>query len=469
MVEFNEIRTRIAPSPTGPLHLGTVRTALFNWLFARQNNGKFILRIEDTDKKRSKKEYEAQIIEGLNWLGLNYDEDLSRQSERTNIYKKYLQKLLDEKKAYYCYCGKEELEAKKQAMIAQGLPQKYNGCCRELEAPPVNKKPQVIRFKMPESQVEFTDLIRGKISFNSALFGDIAIAKDIETPFYNFAVVIDDFEMKISHIIRGEDHLSNTPKQILIQKALGIPMPKYAHLPLILSSDRSKMSKRSVETSFLEYRDKGYLPEAMINFLVLLGWHPRENEEIFTIEKLIKKFDLSRVQKTGAIFNPEKLNWLNARYIKNLDDETILKYLKPKLKEKKIISDDDFIKKIIKLGKERMKTLNDFFIISEFFFKIPIYQPDLLKWQKNDLAKTKSILEEISNILNDATSRKFDKSDLPLILENLINKEGKGNVLWPLRAALSGAKTSPDPFSIIEILGKEKTLERIKLAINKLS
>ena len=224
-MNFKEIRTRLAPSPTGPLHIGTARTALFNWLFAKQNKGKFILRIEDTDKERSKKEYEGQIIEGLKWLGLDWDEGPYRQSERTEIYKKYLQKLLDEKKAYYCYCTKEELEAEKQEMSARGLPPKYSGRCRDLKSPPAGKAPQLIRFKMPEKEVEFTDLIRGKVSFDSSLFGDIAIAKNLETPLYNFAVIIDDFEMKISHVIRGEDHLSNTPKQILIQNALGIPTP----------------------------------------------------------------------------------------------------------------------------------------------------------------------------------------------------------------------------------------------------
>jgi glutamyl-tRNA synthetase len=321
---------------------------------------------------------------------------------------------------------------------------------------------------MPESKIEFTDLIHGKISFDAALFGDIAIAKDLENPLYNFAVVIDDFEMKISHVIRGEDHISNTPKQILIQKALGIPTPKYAHLPLILSSDRSKMSKRLAETSFLEYREKGYLPEAMINFMALLGWHPQGDEEIFTIEKLIKEFDLGRVQKTSAIFNAEKLDWLNAHYIKNLDSETIFKRLKPRLKERGFDGDNDFIKKIIELNKERMKTLEDFFAVSEFFFKLPDYQPDLLIWKDNSASKTKLILEKISGALDNVASQDFDKIKLPFILEDLTNKEGKGNVLWPLRAALSGARTSPDPFSIMEILGKEKTLKRIKIAVNKL-
>ncbi|MCL4437633.1 glutamate--tRNA ligase, partial [Patescibacteria group bacterium] len=360
-MNFKEIRTRLAPSPTGPLHIGTARTALFNWLFAKQNKGKFILRIEDTDKERSKKEYEGQIIEGLKWLGLNWDEGPYRQSERTEIYKKYLQKLLDEKKAYYCYCTKEELEAEKQEMSSRGLPPKYSGRCREFNppagGPPAGKTPQLIRFKMPEKEVKFTDLIRGEVSFDSSLFGDIAIAKNLETPLYNFAVIIDDFEMKISHVIRGEDHLSNTPKQILIQDALGIPTPEYAHLPLILAPDRSKMSKRDIETSFLEYRENGYLPEAMLNFMVLMGWHPKEDKEIFSPEELIKEFDLSRVQKTGAVFNKEKLDWLNAFYIRNAPVEKILAYIKPRLEKSNSDESLNLAEKIINIEKDRARTL----------------------------------------------------------------------------------------------------------------
>src|SRR3989338_1267749 len=301
------IRVRIAPSPTGFLHIGTARTALFNWLFAKKEGGLFVLRVEDTDLERSDSKYERDIIENLEWLGLVWDEgplaapenkigelpfssqspkykgDFGpyRQSERLDVYEKHLKKLLDENLAYYCYCSKEELEAERQSMLAQGLPPRYSGKCRA--KPKSGENLQLIRFKVSEAKLSFTDLIRGKIAFDTSLIGDIAIAKDLKSPLYNFAVVIDDYEMKISHVIRGEDHIANTPKQILLQKALGFSLPQYAHLPLILDSDRSKMSKRYLATSIKDYRDQGYLPEALVNFMALLGWHPAP-EKIATAE-----------------------------------------------------------------------------------------------------------------------------------------------------------------------------------------
>jgi glutamyl-tRNA synthetase len=465
MGEDKEIRTRLAPSPTGPLHLGTVRTALFNWLFARHYNGEFILRIEDTDKERSKKEYETQIIEGLKWLGLNWDNDLYRQSERTEIYKKYLQKLLDEKKAYYCYCTKEELEAQKEAMITAGLPPKYSGHCRNLTEPPKDREPQVIRFKMPETQIVFEDLIKGKVEFDASLFGDIVIAKNLEEPLYNFAVVVDDYEMKITHVIRGEDHLSNTPKQIAIANALGFKPPIYAHLPLILSPDRSKMSKRYMETSFLDYKEQGYLPEALINFLALLGWHDKGDREIFSLEELIEKFDIKRIQKTGAVFDIQKLNHFNAYYLKKMGVDKILDYLKPELIARKI--DINFAKKIISIELPRMETLNDFFKLSSFFFELPAYQKELLAWKNTDLEKTKIVLEKILTIMSSVDSDKFNMKNLSLELKPLIIEEGNGRVLWPLRVALSGLPSSPPPLEIAEILGKDESLRRLKIAIAK--
>src|SRR3989344_795641 len=317
-----DIRVRIAPSPTGLLHIGTARTALFNRLFAKKNGGKFILRIEDTDKERSKPEYEKDILEGLKWLGLEWDE-FYKQSERTEIYEKYLKNLLDEGKAYWCFCGKEELERKKEIMQKDGRTPKYGGKCREIasETAEIRRQggePAVIRFKMSEEIVKFSDLIRGEVEFNSALFGDIVIAKNLDTPLYNFSAVLDDGLMKISHIIRGEDHIANTPRQILIQNALGFERPIYVHLPLILNPDRSKLSKRFNETSLNEYRKRGYLPEAIANFMALLGWHPEGDREVFSLSELAEKFEMEKVQKGGAIFNEEKLNWFNGEYIKGL-------------------------------------------------------------------------------------------------------------------------------------------------------
>ena len=480
-----EVRVRFAPSPTGRFHIGGARVALNNFLFSRHNKGKFILRIEDTDKERSKKEFEQEIYESLRWLGIEWDEGPVsfwgeekevgeygpyRQSERSHIYKKYLEKLLAEKKAYFCYCTKEELEAQKSAMIADGLVPKYTGRCRNLTSPPKGKEPQTIRFIIPETKIEFKDLIRGKVVFDTSNFGDIVIAKNLESPLYNFAAVVDDYEMKITHIIRGEDHISNTPKQILIQKALGFPEVAYAHLPLILSPDRKKLSKRFAETSLLSYRDEGYLPEALINFLILLGWHPKEEKEIFSLEELIQEFDLKRVQKSGAIFNEEKLNWLNGKYIRSLTSEEILKRVKPFLDKANISAQDDFILKIINIEKERMKTLKDIINLGKFFFKLEDYDASLLIWKNTSKEKIKEVLEKIYNIFKEIKDSEFNKINVGAKLTEIINLNNysRGEVFWPLRVALSGQEASPDPLDILDVLGKNETLKRIEIALNKL-
>ena len=487
VIPGTKVRVRLAPSPTGPIHLGTARTALFNWLFARQNNGVFILRIEDTDRERSEKKYEEEIIEGLRWLGITWDEGPDferrngkwllisrgdfgpyRQSERGDIYKKYIEELLKEKKAYYCYCAKEELEAERQEMVSEGLPPKYSGHCRNLTKPPAGLKPQVIRFVTSEVKIEFNDLIRGKTVFDANLFGDLIIAKNLEEPLYNFAAAVDDELMKITHVIRGEDHLSNTPKQILFQKALGFKEPLYAHLPLILSPDRSKMSKRYAETSLLEYRRDGYLPEAMANFLALIGWHPKDNQEIFSLIDLVKEFDLKRVQKAGAVMNSQKLDWLNSRYFKEMKTETILERLKPFLEAEKISASEETLKKIIEIERGRMKTLKDFMKSSAFFFKLPDYEASLLQWKQEPITKVKTTLEKTLAVLEEIAPEKFTHPIILKSLSELVGKEGRGEVFWPLRAALSGLKASPDPVAIVEALGKEETIRRLKIALSKL-
>ncbi len=496
------VRVRLAPSPTGPFHLGNARTGLFNWLFARQHNGVFILRIEDTDKERSKKEYEDAILESLKWLGLKWDEGPApqssklkaksyvgdygpyRQSERLDIYRKYLEKLLKEERAYYCYCPKEKLEAERQALLAEGLPPKYGGHCRNIQKPAPDEKPQLIRFKTPETKIEFKDLIRGKVSFDAALFGDLPIARIEETdragemvrqahkyefiPLYNFAAVIDDEEMKISHVIRGEDHISNTPKQILFQKALGFETPAYAHIPLILAPDRSKLSSRQAATSVLAYRDMGYLPEAMVNFMGLLGWHSKAEKEIFTLDELVKEFGLERVQKAGAVFNIEKLNWLNNQHIKELSSDELIKRLKPFLKEKGIEASKEFLKKVVAAERERLKTLKEFLSLADFFFKLPDYDANLLVWKNEPVAKIKIILEQALDILKNLKVADFRKQKLSDSLSGLINEQGRGAVLWPLRVAVSGKAASPDPLVIMEILGKSETNSRLSLAVSKI-
>ena len=501
---LKDVRVRIAPSPTGFLHIGLARTALFNYLFAKKNKGKFILRLEDTDSERSEPQFEKDIIENLQWLGIEWDQNPCRQSERISIYAKYLEKLLKEKKAYYCFCSEEELEDKRQYQLSIGSCPRYDGKCRGLSDTEVKKlraqgKPSIIRFKVSDKKVIFHDLIRGKIEFDSSLLGDIVIAKDLASPLYNFACVVDDFEMKISHIIRGEDHIPNTPKQILIQEALGFPKLKYAHLPLILGPDRAKLSKRQGAVSIGEYRKSGYLREALINFMSFLGWNPGTEREIFSLSSLIKEFSLDKIQKGGAIFNVKRLDYLNGFYIrqKSLDKltETCLPYLieaglvepifeseermpdltgylgkeivqKYVVKETKERISFDSLKKIVSLYQERLKKLSEISEFVDFFFKKKLdHNKDLLKWKDMSEQDLKKVLCEIERILNTLKPEEFNKQNLEKILMLEAGKrKNRGELLWPLRVALTGKKASAGPFEIAEILGKQKTLQRINQA-----
>ncbi|MDP3999296.1 MAG: glutamate--tRNA ligase [bacterium] len=482
----NNIRVRIAPSPTGALHIGTARTALFNWLFARHIGGKFILRIEDTDLERSEVKWEKDIISGLRWLGLEWDEgpiaDAQnqkskiknqnyagkygpyRQSERLDIYEKYLKQLLEKGDAYYCSCTKEELEKERNEQSERGIAPKYSGKCRSRKVSEADA--QVIRFIIPEEKVQFSDLIRGDIVFDTSLFGDLAIAKGLRVPLYNFAVVIDDFEMKISHVIRGEDHIANTPKQILLQRALGFSTPVYAHLPLILDPDRSKMSKRYSATSLEEYRKAGYLPEALMNFIALLGWHLSDDREILSEEELIQNFDLSRAQKSGAVFNVEKLNWLNAQYIKTADEGRLLEIIKEIFGEE--FGNLPLTRKLIASSRERISKLDEFKDINNFFFELPDYDPSLLIWKNTEPERIMENLRVAREILKGFLLDEFDKANLEAKLMPWADTRGRGEVLWPMRAALSGKDKSPGPFEIMDILGKDESLRRLDIALQKL-
>lgn len=336
-----EVRTRFAPSPTGLLHIGGARTALFNYLFAKKYQGVFVLRIEDTDIERSKPEYEKDIIGSLKWLGIEWDE-FYRQSERKKIYAQYLKKLLEENKAYYCFCSEEELEAQRQYQLSIGEAPRYSGKCANLSQEEIKKmrekrKPAVIRFRVSAKKIEFNDLIRGKLEFDTSFLGDIVIAKNLTAPLYNFTCAVDDFEMKISYVIRGEEHISNTPKQILLQEALNFPLPQYAHLPMILAPDRTKLSKRHGAIGISQFKKEGYLPEALINFLAFLGWNPGGEREIYSMASLIKEFSLERVQKGGAIFNIKRLDFLNSFYIRQRSLEKLTELCLPYLIEKGLI------------------------------------------------------------------------------------------------------------------------------------
>ena len=513
-------RVRIAPSPTGFLHIGTARTALFNYLFAKKHNGKFILRIEDTDTKRSSKEFEEDITEGLKWLKIPWDEGVSpddpkeeigdygpyRQSQRKEIYKKYIDKLLKEDKAYYCFCTKEELEAQRQYQLSIGQPPKYNGKCRGLDKKIIkqnleDKKPYIIRFKTPGDKVIFNDLIKGKVEFDSTLLGDITIAKDEETPLYNLAAVIDDYEMKITHILRGEDHLSNTPKQILLSKALDLETPEYGHFPLILGPDKSKLSKRHGTVSVNQYKAQGYLPEAMVNFISFIGWNPGTEKEIFSLNTLVKEFSLERIQKSSSIFNVKKLDWLNGFYIRNKSlpklAELCIPYLvseelvKPtfiseghlvgigpvEIKEKFIVKETgekierEQLQNIISLYQERLKYLSEISELTDFFFKKELnYEKDLLIWKDMQVNELKTVFEAIEGVLKPVSALDWTRSHIQEILVKKAQERGdKGWLLWPLRVALTGKKSSAPPFDIAEILGKEKTLLRLKQAKEKIN
>lgn len=444
-----KIRVRIAPSPTGFLHIGTARTALFNWLFAKKQSGAVILRIEDTDADRSQPEFEKDIIEELRWLGIQWDEGPVRQSERTTLYKKYLEQLLHDGHAYYCACTKETLDSERNAMLEQGIAPRYLGHCRDKKLPAASQN--VIRFVMPAHTIAFTDLIRKHIEFNGELIGDFVIAKNTAAPLYNFAAVVDDEDMDITHVIRGEDGIANTPKQIALQKALNFKHTHYAHLPLILDHDRSKMSKRNSATAIAEYRAAGYLPEAIINYLALLGWHPQDNREVMSQEELMMLFDLERVQRAGAVFSLQKLNWINAQYIKKTDTAKLVELIGWNASEQNHA--------IGELLKSRAQTLNDFKTLGAFFFELTDYEPALLQWKTMTPEEiTLSLEHTLDYIRNNRTK------EIPAMAETY----GRGEIFWPLRVALSGLKESPGPLEILAILGLEESMRRIKKAIEKL-
>jgi len=441
---LKEIRTRIAPSPTGDLHIGTARTALFSYLFAKQNNGKFVVRIEDTDKERSTKESESDIFNGLKWLGLKEDE-LYRQSERTDIYKKYIQQMLDGGTAYI---SKEESKAKE------------------------GKEVEVVRLKNKGKKVEFEDMIRGKIEFDTTELGDFVIARSVDDPLYHLAVVVDDHEMNITHIIRGEDHISNTPRQILIQEALGIERPKYAHIPLILAPDRSKMSKRRNATSITEYRQKGYISSALVNYMALLGWNPGTDRELFTLEELVEEFKLENIQKGGAVFDIEKLNWFNREYIKKMLNTECLTEIKKYLPDN--MKNDEMLQKIIPIITERINVFSDVERMLDdgelgYYFEAPGYDVRNLLWrQDSDLKVSVEHLREVARLLESVDESDFTQESVKEAIWSYADEKGKGSVLWPMRYALSGRDKSPDPFMLASVLGKDETIYRLNNAVNKI-
>ena len=462
------VRVRFAPSPTGHLHIGGARTALFNWLFARHHNGKFILRIEDTDRSRSTEEYIESIIEAMKWLGLDWDEGPFRQTDRMEIYRNYAFRLLEEGKAYRCYCTPEELEERRQKAMKEGKPPRYDRRCREIRE--TLDKPFAIRFKMPvEGETVVHDLVKGDVTFKNSELEDLVILRSDGTPTYNFCVVVDDYEMKISHVIRGEDHLNNTPKQIHIYHALGINPPNFAHIPMILGKDRSRLSKRHGATSVLSYRDDGYLPDAVVNFLARLGWS-HGDQEIFTREELIRFFNLEQVGKANAVFDSEKLLWLNSEYIKLTPEEKLYELVRPFLINEGYINETDSIDlkwacKAIKSLKERCRTLKELAHAMRYYLLDYVDIEPKAK-EKYINTETITIIKEITEKLaqlNDFTHDKIEK-----VFMEMVNEKGLklGQVAQPIRVVITGSTVSPGIYEVLEIVGKERTLKRLRRIIN---
>ncbi|ACI20684.1 glutamate--tRNA ligase [Thermodesulfovibrio yellowstonii] len=462
------VRVRFAPSPTGHLHIGGARTALFNWLFARHHNGKFILRIEDTDRSRSTEEYIESIIEAMKWLGLDWDEGPFRQTDRMEVYKAYAYKLLEEGKAYRCYCTPEELEERRQQAMKEGKPPRYDRRCREIKE--TLNKPFAIRFKMPlEGETVVDDLVKGKVTFKNSEIEDLVILRSDGTPTYNFCVVVDDFEMGITHVIRGEDHLNNTPKQIHIYHALGMNPPEFAHIPMILGTDRARLSKRHGATSVLSYRDEGYLSDALVNFLARLGWSYGD-KEIFTREELIKYFNLEQVGKANAVFNAEKLLWLNSEYIKLTPEEKLFELVKPflikegYLKEGETL-DKDWACRAIKSLKERCRTLKELAHAMRYYL-LDYVEIEPKAKEKYINAETVPVLREVTEKL--AALEEFTQERIEKIFMDIVNEKGLklGQVAQPVRVVMTGSTVSPGIYEVLEIAGKEKTLKRLRRVID---
>ncbi|NLZ28030.1 MAG: glutamate--tRNA ligase [Firmicutes bacterium] len=476
------VRVRFAPSPTGELHIGGARTALFNWLFARQNNGVFILRIDDTDAERSREEYWTGIIEALNWLGLDWDEGPDKggdygpyvQSERYPSYMKEVNRLLETGKAYHCYCSKEKLERGREEARRQGKPYVYPGTCRKLDRPmegDTGVNP-VIRLRTPDTgQTVVHDLIREKVSFDNSILDDFIILKSDGVPTYNFASVVDDWEMKISHVIRAEEHLSNTPRQQLVADALGYDLPVYAHVPMILAPDRSKLSKRHGATSVQEFKNKGFLPEALINYLALLGWSPPGEEEILPLDRIVEYFSLDRVVKTAAIYDTKKIIWINGHYIRESSTQKMAALAIPFLQQANLlpvsVSNNDMrrVNDIFAALSDRVKTIGEFVDASTYFFKNDFdYDEDAARkiLGKGDARENLKLFIEELKAMDD-----FSRDSIQEMMDDIFTKYeiSPGRLNRPVRIAISGRPIGPELIDIILILGPDETIRRCEKAL----
>lgn len=489
---MTQVRVRFAPSPTGNLHIGTARTALLNWLYARKTGGSFIVRIEDTDRSRSTVEYEAAILEALSWMGLNWDEgpDVGgdfgpyRQSERFDIYTKKVDELLTAGKAYYCYCTPEELEARRQARLSKGLMPKYEGTCRVLTeeehaAYRAEGREAAVRFRVPEGKILVHDLVRGEIEFSSDVIGDFIILRSDGSPSYHLAVVVDDGEMKVSHVIRGEDHITNTAKHVPLFEAFGYPIPKFAHNALILGPDGSKLSKRHGATSINDYRAKGYLPEAIDNYLALLSWAPADTREVFTPDELAQAFEIERISKSAAIFDIGKLNWLNGQHIRTADLDRITKLCIPYLQEAGLLpenfmeeegepSDYERLKKVVEAVRGNLVTLAEIPAYAKIFLGAFEIEPEVDEWLRKP--HTPEILAALSDAL--ATDGELDfesgKEFLNTVSAQFKAQGVKGKELFmPLRVGLTGATAGPELPYVLNILSKSEARERVEKVLQR--
>ncbi|MBA4389589.1 MAG: glutamate--tRNA ligase [Syntrophus sp. (in: bacteria)] len=463
------VKTRFAPSPTGNLHIGGARTALFSYLYAKHYKGTLVLRIEDTDIERSKDEYVEDILQGLDWLGIKWDEGPFFQKDKMDTYREYAFRLLETGHAYKCYCSAETLDEKRKTALTEGRKPNYDRICRDLAPDDAHRdRPFVIRFKGPVSgEVTFNDLVRGKITFRCEELDDLIILRTDNTPTYNFTVVIDDALMEITHIIRGDDHINNTPRQILIYEALGFSVPYFAHVPLIHGKDKGRLSKRHGATSLLEYKNDGFLPEALMNYLARLGW-AHGDDEIFSREDLIEKFDLANVGRSPSVFDMDKLSWLNSHYIKTLPEEEIAGRLTPFLETLGVnIKNKSMLIPIVINLRDRAKTLKEMALMAEFFF-CDDFPYDEAAREKFLTSATKPILEDFYNSL--AALDSLDEGKPKELIEGLVGKYNTKpvNIIQPIRVALAGKTVTPGIFEVINILGKESVEKRLKKAIESI-
>lgn len=458
------VRTRFAPSPTGDLHIGGARTALFNWLLARHTGGAFILRIEDTDAARSTRAAIQVILDAMRWLGLDWDEGPFYQTERIALYREMADQLVKEGKAYRCFCPPEELEVKRDAAMKAGLKPKYDRTCLHRKTTPPDR-PFAVRFLSPdEGKTVVEDLIQGKVEFDNNELDDLIILRSDGFPTYNFSVVADDVHMEITHVIRGNDHLNNTPRQIQIYKALGSPLPHFGHVPMILGPDKKKLSKRHGAQSVMEYQKMGYLPQAVVNYLVRLGWSHGDQEE-FTLKELIEKFTLEAVGKAAAAVNPGKLDWLNSQYIKKTETDELARMALPFIEARGYsVGDFDLLRKAVLSFKERSKTLVEMAELSEFYFceEIVYEEAAARKFLKGEVLP--SFKEIISSLSKEAVLKKEKNHHL---IQQLSESRHEPLVMiaQPLRVALTGRAVSPPIDEVMEVLGKEKVIQRLRRAM----